>query len=253
MSRIRLAVQADDFGMCHAVNQGIVRAFCDGILTQAVMMVPCPSFDEAAELAKRWAIPVGLHSTLTAEWDELRWGPLSDGKSLAQADGTFYRDVESASANIDVDEAGEELVLQAERMIERGLDLLYIDTHMGLVCPAAYELVCARFDRRFLWPMVENHVPLTSYAVLSPRHSAIKRTWLMDYLSKLGPGDHFLQTHPGVAGKELRGLAPANAPNVDWAENYRASDLALLTSPAVIARVEELGIELVTVAEFFPG
>ena len=81
--RIRLIVQADDFGMCHAVNEGVVEAFLDGILTQATMMVPCPWFAEAADLAHRHGIPVGMHSTLTCEWDAMRWRPLTRGRSLA--------------------------------------------------------------------------------------------------------------------------------------------------------------------------
>ena len=105
MSRIKLAVQADDFGMCDAVNQGVVCAFRDGILTQAMMMAPCPAFDAAVSLAKRDAIPVGLHSTLTAEWDNLRWSSLSGGGSLADKDGSFYRTVETANANVNIEEA----------------------------------------------------------------------------------------------------------------------------------------------------
>lgn len=250
MSDIKLVVQADDFGMCHAVNQAVVRAFHEGILTQAVMMVPCSAFEEAAELARRDSIPVGLHCTLTAEWDHLRWAPLSGGASLREADGGFHRTIERATAEVDVHEAKAELVMQAQRMVDCGLDTLYIDTHMGMICPEAYEHVCEQFDLPFLWPTVVNHIEFTSFGVLSPRHAAIKRSWLMDFLSDLGPGNHFLQTHPGVAGEELRGLTPRDAPNADWTEEFRASDLAMLTSPAVAAHVEQLGIKLVTVADF---
>ena len=60
---IDLVVQSDDFGMCHAVNVGIVRAFTEGILTQVSTMVPCPWFDEAAELARHHAVSY-THLTL---------------------------------------------------------------------------------------------------------------------------------------------------------------------------------------------
>jgi hypothetical protein len=44
---IKLVVRVDDFGMCHAVNEGIRRAFSDGIATVASAMAPCPWFTEA--------------------------------------------------------------------------------------------------------------------------------------------------------------------------------------------------------------
>ena len=84
MSGARLILQADDFGMCDAVNDGIVAAFRAGTLTQASVMVPCPRFEGAAALAREHAIPVGVHGTLTCEWDFLRWGPLTNGASLTE-------------------------------------------------------------------------------------------------------------------------------------------------------------------------
>jgi chitin disaccharide deacetylase len=47
---IRLVVRGDDFGMCHAVNEGIKRAFTDGTVTTASTMAPCPWFGEAVAI-----------------------------------------------------------------------------------------------------------------------------------------------------------------------------------------------------------
>jgi predicted glycoside hydrolase/deacetylase ChbG (UPF0249 family) len=85
-NRIQLAVQGDDFEMCHTVNTGTVQAFREGILTQASTMVPCPWFWEAADPAKRHRIPLGIHSTLTCEWDGLLRAAerLADGSAHAE-------------------------------------------------------------------------------------------------------------------------------------------------------------------------
>ena len=48
--RVRLVVRGDDFGMCHAVNEGISRAFTEGIVTTSSMMAPCPWFGEAVKI-----------------------------------------------------------------------------------------------------------------------------------------------------------------------------------------------------------
>ncbi len=88
-SVIRLVVRGDDFGMCHAVNEGIRRAFTEGIVTTASTMAPCPWFGEAVKITKEIGIPLGAHQTLTCEWDYFRWRPLTGGPSLVGADGTF--------------------------------------------------------------------------------------------------------------------------------------------------------------------
>ena len=93
---IRLIVQADDFGMCHAVNEGILQAYREGIVTQASAMAPCPWISEAIAMAVEHRIPVGLHCTLTCEWEHLRWGPITSGPSLREPDGGFWRTVEEA-------------------------------------------------------------------------------------------------------------------------------------------------------------
>lgn len=61
----RLIVNADDFGRSRSINQAIIRAHTDGILTTASLMVNEPAFDEAVSLAKaNPTLGVGLHLTL---------------------------------------------------------------------------------------------------------------------------------------------------------------------------------------------
>jgi hopanoid biosynthesis associated protein HpnK len=61
----RLIVNADDFGLSSSVNEAVIRAHRDGILTTASLMVNEPGFDEAVKLAKENPrLGVGLHLTL---------------------------------------------------------------------------------------------------------------------------------------------------------------------------------------------
>ncbi len=253
MAGIRLVVQADDMGMCHAVNEGIVRAFEEGIVTQAAVMAPCPWFDEAVSLAHAHAIPVGLHCTLTCEWDHLRWRPLTHGRSLAGLDGTMHRTVEAALAELDVEEALVEVRAQADRVRRAGLPLICCDNHMGPVCPEACRRLCRELEVPFLYPVVEPHVHFASSAMLSPHEGNAsyhdKRAWLLNHITGLTAGVHYLCTHPAVAGAELGALARPDAGNVDWAERFRRSDLEVLTDPDVRAAVEARGIELISVAD----
>jgi hopanoid biosynthesis associated protein HpnK len=61
----RLIVNADDFGLSRSVNEAVIRAHREGILTTASLMVNETGFDEAAKLAKENPkLGVGLHLTL---------------------------------------------------------------------------------------------------------------------------------------------------------------------------------------------
>ncbi|MDB6124703.1 MAG: Hopanoid biosynthesis associated protein HpnK [Pedosphaera sp.] len=62
----RLIVNADDFGLSHSVNQAVIQAHRDGILTTASLMVNEPGFAEAVALAKENPrLGVGLHLTFS--------------------------------------------------------------------------------------------------------------------------------------------------------------------------------------------
>jgi chitin disaccharide deacetylase len=64
-SRRRLIVNADDFGRSRSINEAVVRAHQEGILTSASLMVNEPGLAEAVRLAKENPkLGVGLHLTL---------------------------------------------------------------------------------------------------------------------------------------------------------------------------------------------
>lgn len=244
----RLIVRVDDFGMCHAVNDGIVQAFTRGIATQTSVMAACPWFPEAAALARRIGMPVGLHMTLTCEWDCLRWTPLTSGPSLRGADGTFHRTVEDVRLRVDGREAVAELHAQAARVASQGIALAYLDVHMGDGAHDAYDAVSRALSLPLLPQGFATSFPLASVDELSPREGEGKKAWLLGYLADLGPGTHLLVCHPGVAGPELSSITGPDSTPYRWAEEYRRSDLAVLTDPEVREAVERLGIERTSVA-----
>jgi len=250
MSDVRLVVQGDDLGMCRAVNAGIALAATDGILTQTSAMAATPWFGEGARLARECGLGTGLHATFTCEWDFLRWAPLTAARSLRGVDGTFHRTVEAAAAAADEAEAIAEVLAQAERAIAAGLTLSYVDPHMGLSVRAGYEAACERLQVKFIYPGVKPHHRWDSFIVLSTAEAIDDRgAWLADALDRLSPGTHFVLSHPGVAGEELRALTSPDSPDIDWTERFRAADLAALCDPAVRAVVERRGIELVAVRD----
>jgi chitin disaccharide deacetylase len=227
---IKLVVRGDDFGMCHAVNQGIKRAFTDGIVTTSSTMAPCPWFSEAAEIAGDIGIPLGVHQTLTCEW------------------GTFRPSVELAHEHVEHTEAVAELLAQVERFSAAGLGLDYLDHHMGSVLASAYPEVAERTGIPFLYTD-ETLQQLATFEELSPRDAAGKKAWMLDYLRSLTPGVHLLVCHPGVVSSELDSLTGPDSVPYLWAADYRNSDLEVVTDPEVKGLIEELGIELCSFPE----
>jgi hopanoid biosynthesis associated protein HpnK len=61
----RLIINADDFGRSRSINEAVIRAHSDGVLTTASLMVNEPDCAEAVVLAKQNPkLGIGLHLTL---------------------------------------------------------------------------------------------------------------------------------------------------------------------------------------------
>ena len=83
-----LIVNADDFGQSAGVNRGVARAYEEGIVTAASLMVRWPAAREAAGYAReRPQLDVGLHLDL-GEWyyAEGEWRARYGGLDTADAD-----------------------------------------------------------------------------------------------------------------------------------------------------------------------
>lgn len=243
---IRLVVRVDDFGMCHAVNEGIRRAFTAGIATTASAMAPCPWFAEAVTIAKRAGIPLGAHQTLTCEWDFFRWRPLTDGRSLTGPDATFHRTVEEAAARVTHEDAVRELLAQVGRFRDDGLALEYLDHHMGSALPSAYAEVSESTGVPFLY---SGRIHLDSYNELTPRDAGEKKAWLLRLLRGLRPGLHMLVCHPGAGGPELASLTGPESVPWPWAERWRVADLEVLTDPEIRGVIDDAGITLCSLGQ----
>lgn len=90
----RLIVNADDFGRSSSINEAVVRAHRDGILTSASLMVNEAAADEAVRLARENPrLGVGLHLTLVCGRAAL---PPERISHLAGADGRFSENAAAA-------------------------------------------------------------------------------------------------------------------------------------------------------------
>jgi predicted glycoside hydrolase/deacetylase ChbG (UPF0249 family) len=132
-----LILHADDIGMCHEANEAARKYLGEGLIQSAAAMAPCPWFNEFAIWAKeRPELDVGLHLTLTSEWQHYRWGPVSLPAAvpgLVDSDGYLWRSTLEAATRSNPPEVEKEIRAQIERALARGLRPGHLDTHMGVL------------------------------------------------------------------------------------------------------------------------
>jgi len=73
-----VVLHEDDVAMTHGANSAFAELFACGSYSAGSVMVPCPWFPEAADLAvTNRQLDVGVHLTLTSEKRPYRWRPLT--------------------------------------------------------------------------------------------------------------------------------------------------------------------------------
>jgi predicted glycoside hydrolase/deacetylase ChbG (UPF0249 family) len=87
----RLIIRAVDMGCSHASNEAILKCYLHGIVTSVEVMVPAPWFPEAVKILKLYpGVDVGVHLTITSEWENIKWRPITYCPSLRDWRGYFF-------------------------------------------------------------------------------------------------------------------------------------------------------------------
>jgi hypothetical protein len=253
-----LLITGDDFGMCHSINAGVLRAMTAGVVTSASLMVPCPWIGEAVRFAKQHKLPCGVHFTLTCEWDRLRWRPLTGGQSLREKHGFFPQKIDEVAAAVTDDDAIAELTEQVRVLRAMGMQPTHADVHMLSSDdrrPSALRLMGIMKHVATLegLPMPRERDASSRYVYIDRDAMITGRTpdeiWSI-LESWTEPGMYHLFSHPAEGSEELDHLCtPTGDSGIPWANTYRTADLAFLTNPATKQRLADLGFEPVGVRD----
>jgi predicted glycoside hydrolase/deacetylase ChbG (UPF0249 family) len=260
----QLVVNADDFGFTHDVNQGILRAHREGILTAATLMATGAAFDDAVRLAlENPSLDIGVHLVLVGE------APFPPSiTQLTQA--VLLRRIRIY----------DELRAQVLRIFDAGLQPTHLDTHKHThLLPPVLDAV-ARLSQEYKIPWVRRpfDFPLTSAGPaiswakrVTSRSLGVARGRFERVLAghgcrstdhfagfqitgRYGPGDlarliHGLpegstefMCHPGICGEELRAARTR-------LKDSREQELRALISPEVRAALATSGVKLVRYPE----
>lgn len=253
-------IHADDLGMCQATIPAVAELFDAGLVSSAATMTPCSWFPAAAAYARaNPAADIGVHTTLTCEWNVYRWGPVSTrdrASGMLDDEGYFHRTTAAAQQHGDAGAVAAELSAQFEQARAAGIDITHIDSHMGTVFSPgfmpAYLAVAAQGQVPPLMPrlseerMRERGMPgeMMAFAREAARQVEALGVPLVDDLigmpldrhedrietaksifRTLKPGLTYLILHPAVDTPELRTIAPDWRGRVADYEAFRSAEL----------------------------
>ena len=265
-------IHTDDIGMC----QSNVDAFADlweaGIISSGAIMYPCPWVNAATDYSHTHPqADLGVHLTLTSEWQTYRWGPLStrDPRSgLMDADGYLFHTSEDVQKKGRPAAVKKELQAQLDRALAAGLNPTHIDTHMGSVACAKYmniyldlakknklppmifrmdeeewhgaglDALTAKLAARMILGLEEKKVPLLDHLAMLPLetdkdHMDVAKKALSD----LKPGiTHFI-IHPNKDTPEIRAIAP------DW--RARVGNYQDFMSDEIRRHIKKIGLHVI--------
>jgi len=263
-------VNADDFGFTPDVNDGIVEAHRDGILTATTLMANGAAFDHAVRLARETpALDVGCHLVLVG-------GPsLVTGVGLPATIGQLLRAL--ARRQIWV---YEELRAQVHRIVGAGIQPTHLDTHkhthlappvldavvrlaeefgipwvrrpfdfplhaLGGTVPQLQRLTSSALGtmrRRFHRVLEQHHCRATDHFAGFQITGRFRTAELLALLRILPEGSTELMCHPGRCGDALRNARTR-------LKESREAELLALTAVEVREAVKRAGIELVSYRE----
>jgi len=163
-----VVVHVDDIGMSEAANDGALQAL-EGTATCGSVMVPCPAFEAAAELAvARPDLDLGVHLTLNAEYETYRWDPvIGVGNSLCAPYGGMWRSTDETVENASVEDVERELRAQIDNALEAGIDVTHLDSHMGTVVQPKFIDVYVKLGREYRLPLMLPRIDSNLHKVLS--------------------------------------------------------------------------------------
>ncbi len=129
-----LIITADDVGIAPEVNTAVLELLEKGAVTSASIIINAPAAEETLAYAKTHPeADMGVHLTLTAEWEKIPWGPvLSKVPSLIDARGFFHPTRHAVYGHADLAEVEQEAQAQIYLARRLGLQPTHLTSHMGV-------------------------------------------------------------------------------------------------------------------------
>lgn len=263
-----LIIHADDAGLSHSHNRATIECLHAGLVNSYSIMVPCPWFYEIAIFAKNNPEhDCGIHLTLTCEWKNYKFGPvspISEVPSLVDEHGYFFKTREELKKYAKPEHVAKELDAQIQKALQFGLKPTHLDLHM--YSAGAHEDFFAayrRLGKKYLLPtmvsgqliamagLVPDHIIKTEDLITDKVHFGNYKLFstrkLYDYYANVAdsliPGLNILLLHPAFNDTEMQGIT-VDHPN--FGAEWRQIDLDFFGDPKNKLVFEKQDIHLIT-------
>ena len=258
-----LILHGDDLGVAHSVDAASLDALDQGAITSASIMMPTPWVTEVAAYAKAHPnADLGLHLTLTSEWQTYRWGsvaPADQVQSLLDSTGTLALDVAPVVARAKPAEVERELRAQIDRALALGIRPTHVDSHMGALFTtpeimAVYVKVAHDYHLPFLGfrgsfqgapPMPLSPSDIAVDNVIIASENVARDHWkefYLDAIANLKPGLTEMIVHLGHDDAELQAVTVNHEP---YGSAWRQRDYDVVRSAEFKKALRDNGIVLV--------
>jgi len=262
-----LIIHADDLGVSHSENEASIHALEKGAVNSGSIMVPCPWFPEiAAYAASHPNADIGLHLTLTAEWNVYKWGPVlhQDAKSLTTPEGFLPASVEALAKAGTVQDVEKELRAQVDRAIQFGVKPTHLDTHMaGVLANPEFLKTYIKLGHEYKVPVLLNRDIINMFGggnlngALSDKDVILDKIFMAspaDYakgmkdfytgvLTSVQPGLNCILLHAAYNNAEMQAVTVEHP---DYGAAWRQADFDFFTSDACKKLLKDNNIQLVT-------
>ena len=218
-------------------------------------MSTTPWFLEAVRLTKQHGLAVGVHLTLTCEWSNMSYSPITKAPSLVDDLGYFLKDYPELLPQLDIEEVKMEYRAQIERVIKAGVKPTHVETHMlpPLVfadaetyreLADAVESVAAEYGLIYTYAAKNGlltyfddsfEITLKSYDEVTTR------------LSKYDNGIYHIICHCALDELSQRALSEPSEAVYRWAAKSRQDDLNMITSPRFKDFLADNNFELIDI------
>jgi predicted glycoside hydrolase/deacetylase ChbG (UPF0249 family) len=252
-----LIINADDFGMCNAVNEATFRTLKEGVVHSTSLMVPCPWALHAMHfLGDHPDIPFGVHLTVIGDAEDYRWGPVTSREkvsSLVDNAGYFYsfERMPEFLAQARLDQLEVEFRAQIEVVLAAGLKPTHLDWHslriggradileMMFRLAKEYGLALRVVGRSLIEKLQSQGLPANDFDFLdsSSLDPVNKSARYAQLLHELPAGLSEWAVHPGLDNSELLALEPDG-------NHFRQTDFDFWTSQQAKDIIKEEGIIL---------
>ena len=253
--KIRLIVRADDIASSHAANLACIKSYREGIARSVEIMVPAPWFNEAVKMLKETpGYDVGVHLTLTSEWENCKWGPITHAPSLVDEQGNFYPTTRQRSdfppntgfleAKPKLEEVEKELRAQIELAVKKIPRVSHLTSHMGTpTSTPELKALVRKLAKEYKLPIDFPGLKRAGGFGRSDASAQERIEALVKLLEGLKPGTWIIVEHPGLDTPEMTALGHKGYWNV---AAHRDAVTKAFTSPKVEKVINRRKIKLIS-------